>query len=211
MKKRKSGNNGGDNGDGDRNDMLRKLDADIDQSGDSIRIGERDSLRREGVTLLLKSRGLMEVALYLAIKSEELIKMKGEVEGEGYDILEEWYKEVDDINKKLDGVMKLAREMEDMYKELRERVNKFYGMEVMRDYDRAYREMEENLGKYFSMTSSPEENGDGDDVNNKGDKDKDDYKDGGGIGIDDKGFGFDIGNKDDGEGFKEGDPDWWKK
>jgi hypothetical protein len=198
--------NNNDNGHGGESCgiLLKRLDDEIDSKGDRLRIGERDRLRAEGKGLLLKSYELMEVALGLALRSEDLINNRDNMAGMGYDVLEGWYKAVEDVNKRLEGVMKLTKDMEEEYKELRVRVNKFYGIEVMKDYDRDYKDIQDKLGKYFSMTDLP-----GDNSSSSSDKDKDDYKDGGGIGIDEKGFGFNIG--DDGDGFKEGDPDWWKK
>lgn len=193
MNKNDNANN--DNGKANREAMIRRLDAEIDNGDDKERREERDGLRKEGVKLLNESRGLMGVAILLAMRGEVLAKQKDYIEESGnFEEMENWYKVVEEVNRGLKEVNRMMKEMESRYKELRVRVNKFYGIEVMLDYDDIMNKMDNIFGN-LSSESTPGE-----------DTDKDN---GGGIGIDDKDFGFNIGG-DDGDGFKEGNPDWWK-
>lgn len=199
----KNGKNDGKNGSGDkesREAMIRRLDAEIDNGGDIKRREERDGLRVEGVRLLNESRCLMTAALLLAMRGEVLARQKDYIEERGnFEERENWYRVVEEVNRELEEVNRMVKEMEGYYRDLRVRVNKFYGIEVMLDYDDVMNRMDNIFGD-LSSEGTPGE-----------DKDTDkDKGNGGGIGIDEKGFGFDIGG-DDGGGFKEGDPDWWKK
>lgn len=188
----KNGNKGnkGNKGGESREMMIRRLDKDIDEGGDIRRREERDNLKIEGMGLLLRSRGLMDISLLLVKEAEGLAQERDKIGVGDYEKMEAWYRAVDIVDKKLGEVNRILREMEVKYKELRVRVNKFYGMDVMKEYDDLFEGIPEK---------------DYDDDDDKGYEDK-----GGGIGIDEKGFGFDIGG-DDGGGFKEGDVDWWKK
>lgn len=222
MKNKNNNDTGGDDL-RQRGEIIKKIDKDIDKGGDVNKIRERDELRGEGVELLIRSRGLLEISVLLAMKADELLKKRSLMDSNDknyskdtkdntknskdynnnesdYDKIEKWYRDMENVEKKIMAVRDMLLDIEGRYNDLRVRVNKFYGIEVMNGYSDAIN----TLNKLFDESVPGEDDG------QDKDKDEDGYKDkGGGIGIDDKGFGFNLG--DDGEGFKEGDADWWKK
>lgn len=166
--------------------LIKRLDREIDNSGDKDRIRERDDIRNEGISLLIRSQGILAMAVVLFEEATRLIGKKDSNQME-YDELERWYKDMENVNNKLESVNKMGKEIEKKCKELRIRVNKFYGVEVMKETDYSdYSNSIDNIWKHFSNT----------DINNisdglpEGNEENDDNKWGG--------------------GFKEGDADWWK-
>ena len=121
-----------------RYEMMRRLDDVIDRSGDSERIWERDSLRIEGMELLGRSRELLDRSIEMMNEAERLMDEKEVREEAGdmdYDKLAEWYREVDRVEKKINDVNEYRIELDRKYKELKGRVNKFYGIDIIRDYN----------------------------------------------------------------------------
>lgn len=162
--------------------LIKRLDREIDKSGDKDRIRERDDIRNEGISLLIRSQGILAMAVVLFEEATRLIGKKDSNQME-YDELERWYKDMENINIKLESVNKMGKEVEKKCKELRIRVNKFYGVEVMKDIDYNKDNNNDGIWNYFINT----------DINNISDglpEESDDNKWSG--------------------GFKEGDADWWK-
>jgi hypothetical protein len=201
-------NNNNNNNYKSNGDKMKEMDKEIDRSGDKDRIRERDGLRSEGVELLLASEILMGSVLLLVNDLDILIMMEktGAVEKMDFEERERWYNSVEVTNNNLEKVRGVVREMEEKYNNLRVRVNKFYGYEVMIDNN-------EMVNYKNFIDGTPGEDGESDGKNKgkgkdkpKGKGDDDDGEIAGGKG--DSGFNFNIG--DDGEGFKEGNADWWK-
>lgn len=178
----------GDRLKGDRYEVIRRIDREIDRSGDSARIGKRDRLREDGVNLLARSHELMEKSLLLAKRADSLIKEREGGKTMGYERVDSWYREVEEVEKLLKNIDKEIWDMELEYKKLRNRVNKFYGIDVILDYDKIMDILfnEDNTLDY----STPGEGGI-EESNKRGKEDE---------------IGFDLD-----EGFKEGDADWWKE
>lgn len=144
-----------------------KLDNLNDGDGGERRI-EEAGLKGEGAVLLMRSRALLEMCILLSKEGDKLEKRMDEHESGrvvmGYDELDRWYGDVNDILNKMMAVRKQLRAFKDVYEELRGRVNKFYGREVMGEYkDMIDDSMLEEYGDDQNIKESPPKDCDDDD------------------------------------------------
>jgi len=106
---------------------------------------EEKVLKMEAFGVLLKSRILLSITSAICDAIDEMIKRKDSGKMSWME-QEKWYEDAETLNKKIIETDKLLRELDNTYEDLRKRVNKFYGEEVMRykaPYGRIQDELEE--------------------------------------------------------------------
>lgn len=106
---------------------------------------EEKGLKMESFGVLLKSRILLSITSAICDAIDEMIKRKDSGKMSWME-QEKWYEDAETLNKKILETDKLLRELDETYEDLRQRVNKFYGEEVMKykaPYGRIQDELEE--------------------------------------------------------------------
>lgn len=168
-------------------DNKKRNNKNKNKNNKSVEVG----LKEEGRLLLGRSYELLGRAREL---DREVMRVTGEMDGYGdgggvsWEVLDGLYGKIEELEREIMGVRGELEVMSRDYEELRGRVNRFYGREVMKEYGEV---IGDNI---FDEGTPPMNGGDGEDIDKS----------------DDLG---DDGNNDssDNSSIMGRDVDWWKE